>query len=40
MLGEERAEAERHHGAARDRYAESLLVSHCHVVINRLIEMG
>ena len=31
---------ERHHGATRDRHAKSLPVSHCHVMIHRLIEMG
>ena len=31
---------ERHHGATRVRYAKSLPVSHCHVAIHRLIEMG
>ena len=36
-----RVESERHHGAAaRVRHAETLLVSHCHVVIYRLMEMG
>ena len=40
MLGEGRVESERCHGAAKVRHAKSLPVSHCHVVIYRLIEMG
>ena len=40
MLGEIMAESERCHGATRARHAESLLESHCHMVIHRLIEMA
>ena len=44
MLGGRKVESERerekHHGASRVRHAESLLVSHCHMAIYRLIEIG
>ena len=38
--GRKEAEAERRNGAARERLWELYLVSHSHVAIYRLIEMG
>ena len=40
MLEERRVESEIRHGSARDRCWEFYPVSHCHVAIHRLIEMG
>ena len=38
--GRKKAESGRSHAATRDRHAKTLLVSHSHVTIHRLMKMG